>query len=127
MDKAPLVDIDVKIGADIVGMLDRGKVRVNVALLAYLSEYEDWRLVLAGRKFDSLTGSEGYRLVHDTLSEAGMRPSKTPTLMILPMKHPLIAGLRRMVGKTDDPDGTRLRDHAWGDTYLIDGYAYRIK
>lgn len=34
MDKAALVDFDLKTGADIVEMLDRAKVRLNVALWA---------------------------------------------------------------------------------------------
>ena len=53
MDKAAIVSIDTSRGADIAGILDRAKVKVVVAIWVYLSEYEDWRLVLASRQFDS--------------------------------------------------------------------------
>jgi hypothetical protein len=108
MDKAVLVDFDVKAGAQVVEMLDRTKVRVSVALWAFLPEYQDWRLVLAGRPFDTRSQFEAYDLVHDTLSAAGIRPSKTPPLMILRMADPFIAALRRSIGKTEDDEGMRI-------------------
>lgn len=127
MDKAALVDFDVKAGAEILDILDRAKLRMSVALWAYLSEYEDWRLVLAGRPFNTRGLKDGYALVHDTLSGAGIRPSKTPPLMIFPMTDPFIAALRRFFSKAASVDGMRLGGHVIGNRYLEDAYVYRIK
>jgi hypothetical protein len=127
MDKAALVDFDVKVGAEILEILDRAKLRMSVALWAYLSDYEDWRLVLAGRPFNNRGLKDGYALVHDTLSAGGIRPSQTPILMIFPMTDPFIVALRRFFGKTASVDGMRLGGHVIGDRYLADAYVYRIK
>jgi len=126
MDKAALVDFDVKTGAEIVEILDRAKVRVSVALWAFLPEYEDWRLVLAGRSFDTRGPLEGYGLIHETLSAAGMQPSKTPPLTIRRMDDSFIVALRRVFSKTASVDGMRLGGHVIGDRYLADAYVYRI-
>src|ERR1019366_1727549 len=118
---------DIKAGADILDILDRAKVRVSVAMWAYLGDYEDWRLVLAGRSLDDRWRTDAYELVHETLAAAGIRPSKAPTLRIFSMKDPFIVALRRMFGKTADVEGMRLGGHVLGDTYLGDAYVYRIK
>ena len=48
-----MVSIDVCRAAEIVEKLDRVKVKVSVALWMFLSDYEDWRFVVAARQFDS--------------------------------------------------------------------------
>ncbi|MBZ5724744.1 MAG: hypothetical protein LAP87_07075 [Acidobacteriia bacterium] len=54
MDKAALVNVELERGAELLDVLDRAHLKVNVALWAYLSEYEDWRLVVSARQFDAL-------------------------------------------------------------------------
>src|SRR5271165_6685838 len=120
MDKAALVDFDIKIGSDIVGILDKAKVRLNVALWAFLSDYEDWRLVLAGRPLDTLGLFDAYGLIHDTLAATGIRPSQTPPLMIYRMAEPFIVDLRRFVRKRGNYDGMRLGGQVLGNKYLAD-------
>jgi hypothetical protein len=127
MDKAALVDIDVKAAAEIVDILDRARLRISVALWAYLSEYEDWRLVLAGRSLDTNGMFHGYDLIHDTLSAAGIRPSQTPPLLVFRMTDRFIVDLRRFVRKMGNVEGTGLGGQVLGDKYLADAYVYRIK
>ena len=43
MDKEAMVSIDVTTGSEILDILDKSKIKVDVALWAYLSEYGDWR------------------------------------------------------------------------------------
>ena len=45
-----MLSVDIGTGSEILDILDRAKVKVTVALWACLSEYGDWRLVLAGRR-----------------------------------------------------------------------------
>ena len=47
MDKKAMVSVDISRGAEIVNALERAKVKVNVAFWAFLSEYEDWRLIIS--------------------------------------------------------------------------------
>ena len=126
MDKATMVSIDVSLGAELLEVLDRAHLKVSVALWMYLSEYEDWRLVIAGRPFDSPDPRGAYRLIHDSLVAGGFKPQKTPPVLILPMNDPFIKEIRRIFGKTRSVEGTRLGGQMIGDRFVQDAYVYRI-
>lgn len=121
-----MVSLDIEKGADLLDALGRAKVRVAVALWAYLSEYEDWRLVVAARQFNSLDLRDAYGLLHDSLAPAGFTPRNTPPIMILPMADPFIRELRRLFGKTRSVEGLRLGGQMIGDRFVQDAYVYRI-
>ena len=69
MDNATLVGPDLEKGHELLQTLDRDNVKVNVLLWAYLSEYEDWRLVVAGRQLDDM----GWRKAYRALGRVGCR------------------------------------------------------
>lgn len=110
----------------VLEILDQAKVKVDVALWAFLSEYEDWRLVVAGRQFDSPDARDGYRLLNDSLDAAGFALRKTPPILILPTNDRFIRDLRRKFGKTKIIEGMRLRDQMFGDRFVEDAYIDRI-
>jgi len=126
MDKAALVSIDIQRGAEILDALDGGNARVSVALWAYLSEYEDWRMVLAARRFDGMDLGDAYGLLHDRLADAGLTVEKTPPILILPMSDPFIRELRRIFGKARSVEGMRPGGQMIGDRFVQDAYVYRI-
>lgn len=126
MDKAAMVSIDISRGAELIDALELAKLKISVALWAYLSEYEDWRLVVSARQFDSLDLREAYRLVHDSIAVKGFTPERTPPIMILPMTDPFIRELRRVFGKTKSAEGMRLGGQMIGDRFVEDAYVYRI-
>jgi len=126
MDKAALINIDIGRGAEVVDILDRAKLKPKVVMWAHLSEYEDWRLVIAAREFDALELRAAYRLLHDSLRAEGMTSDKTPELMIFPMADPFIKALRRRFGKSKNIEGRRLGGQMFGDRFVEDGFVYRI-
>src|SRR6185437_2571130 len=126
MDKATLVNVDVGLGSEMVSLLEGAKLKVNVALWMFLSEYEDWRLVVAGRRFDTPDPRDAYRLLHDTLDPAGFTPRRTPPVLILPMADPFIRELRRIFGKAKSVEGMRLGGQMIGNRFVEDAYVYRI-
>jgi hypothetical protein len=127
MAQALLVNVDIGAGSEILNILDHAKVKVSVALWAHLSEYEDWRVVLAGRQFDALpTTMKAFRLLNDTLRAAGFPIEKRPPVMILPMTSPFIKDLRRAFAKARTVEGMRLGGQLFGDRFVEDGYIYRI-
>ncbi|HYW41378.1 MAG TPA: hypothetical protein VE959_00895 [Bryobacteraceae bacterium] len=121
-----MVNLDITRGSELLDTLERAKLKVSVALWMYLSEYEDWRLVVSTRQFDSLDLRAAYRLLNDSLAAAGFTPEKTPPIMILPMADPLIRELRRLFGKTKSVEGMRLGGQMIGDRFVQDAYVYRI-
>ncbi|MDP9114962.1 MAG: hypothetical protein M3O20_14945, partial [Acidobacteriota bacterium] len=123
MDKAALVSIDLDKGSELIEVLDRAGLRVQVALWAHLAEYHDWRLILSARKLDSLGIREGYLHLYELLANAGYREANTLSIMILPMSDPFIKGLRSIFGKTKSVEGMRLGGQLNGDRFIEDGYA----
>lgn len=121
-----MVSLDINRGSELLDALERAKLKVGAALWAFLSEYEDWRLVVSARKFDSLGLRDAYRLLNDSLSAAGFTPEKTPPILILPMADPFIKELRRLFGKTKSAEGMRLGGQMIGDRFVQDAYVYRI-
>jgi hypothetical protein len=126
VDKAALINIDIGRGAEVVDILDRAKLKPKVVMWAHLSEYEDWRLVIAAREFDALELRAAYRLLHDSLRAEGMTSEKTPGLMIFRMTDPFIKGLRRMFGKRKSVEGRRIGGQMIGDRFIEDAFVYRI-
>jgi hypothetical protein len=126
MDKTALVSIDLEKGSELLQVLDRGGVRVQVALWANLAEYRDWRLILSARKFDSLGIREGYRLLYESLASGDFPEANTLPIMILPMSDPFIKGLRSIFGKAKSVEGMRLGGQLIGDRFIEEGYTYRI-
>jgi hypothetical protein len=121
-----MVSLDIDRGSELLDALERANLKVGVALWTYLSEYEDWRLVVSARQFDSLDLRDAYRLLHDSLAAAGFTPKNTPPIMILPMADPFIKELRRLFGKTKTVEGMRLGGQMIGDRFVQDAYIYRI-
>jgi hypothetical protein len=127
VDQTELVNIDIQRGADVVAAFDQSKVRVSVALFANLTEYGDWRLVLAARAFDELRITDAYGLLHELLSAAGIGVERTPLVLILPMSDPFVRELRKKFGKTKSVEGMRLGGQLFGGRFVEDGYVYRIR
>jgi len=124
--KTILVGPDIEKGAKILQILDDAGLRVNVALWAFLPDYESWRLIFSGRKFDAAGLKGAYRLFHDTLDAAGFSLEDTPTVGVFPSSDPFIRSLRKAAGKTTGGHGMRLGRQTFGDHYVEDAYAYRI-
>ena len=126
MDKTALVNIEIERGAELLSILDRAGLQVNVALWVILPEYEDWRLVIAGPQFDTRDPRDAYRLIHESLAAAGFTPQKTPPILILPTSDPFIRKLRRLFGKTKSVEGMRLGGQMIGDRFVQDAYVYQV-
>jgi hypothetical protein len=127
MDKAEMVSLDIERGAALLDALDRAKLKVGVALWVHLAEYDDWRLVVSARRFDSLDLRDAYGLLIDSLDAAGFTPRTTPPVMILPMADPFVRELRRLFAKSKSVEGMRLGGQMIGDRFVQDGYVYRIE
>jgi len=126
MDKTAMVTVDIARGAEIIARLTDAMLKISIALLAYLSEYEDWRMLIASSQFDSIDLRNAYQLVHEALALGGFTPANTSPIMILPMKDPFIKALRRLFGKTKSAEGMRLGGQLIGDRFVEDAYVYRI-
>src|SRR5437016_7412584 len=108
MDKTTLVNVDLEKGLEIVRALENGSLKIGVALWLYATEYEEWRKFIAARAFDELKPRPAYRYLGELLTSAGLAREEAPPIVIFPMAHPFIKGLRRMFGKTKSDRGMRI-------------------
>lgn len=126
MDQALLVSIDIPLGQEAIDALDAAGLTVNVALWAWLGEYEDWRLVLASRKLDKEGPRRRYELVNEATDAAGIGIQRVPEILILKTVDPFIRELRQLFGKSKSAEGMRLGGQVIGGRYIRDAWVYRI-
>jgi len=125
MDHAVLVDIDVNLGAEILGVLDSAGAKMEVALWATFTEFYSPRLVMAAEWLDTFSGSAKYGKVRELLD--GKLPTGTrPTLLLLNTTDPFVLELREQYGQVKEIRGMRLYGQSFGGRYVEDGYIYRI-
>lgn len=106
--------------------MEAAGLNVNVALWAWLSEYEEWRLVLASRKLDKEVTPRRYELVNAAADAAGIGIRRAPDLLILKTTDPFIRELRRLYGKSKNVEGMRLGGYTIGNRGIRDAWVYRI-
>ena len=126
MDKTALVGFEVENGAKILRILDYACLEVNVALWAFLGEYDEWRLVLSSSRFDTDDLRKAYGLLHKALDAAGFPLELTPTVVIMRTSDPFVKTLRKIFGKNKSGEGMRLGGQTIGNRFLDDAYVYRI-
>ena len=126
MGTKAMVSTDISKGSEILQALEQAKVKVNVVLWAFLSEYEDWRLIISSRQLDSSDPRDAYGLLHDSLDAAGFGAKQLPPILILPTYDPFIKALRRVFSKAKSVEGMRLGGQMFGDRFIEDGYVYKI-
>ena len=80
MDKATLVEKDVRIGNDIIGLLAAADIPVDDAFWAYVPQIEEWRLVLSSPKVKSLGVRNSYLAMSNALH-------KSPLLDEIPLRR----------------------------------------
>jgi hypothetical protein len=127
MDQAVLVVPKTITSEEILSALERGGIPTDVALWAYLPEYEEWRLVLASRHLDQIDLKKVYGVLRTVLEREGITRERTPPVMIFRMKDPMIRSLRRIFGKAKSVEGMRLGGQVFGDRYIEDAYVFRIR
>src|ERR1700739_5051132 len=99
MDKAALVEVDLKKTERIGSALEADGIRLAVWMWVQFPEYEDWRFALASKDLDSLTLREAYSKVNGALIEAGLSVWEIPTIFIMKTTDPFIRALRKTFGK----------------------------
>jgi hypothetical protein len=127
MDKTILVVRDLAIGKQIMEALDRAKLGISVALWAYLAEYQDWRLVLASKRFDEIGLREAFGLVNQALDAAGIPNRDQPSIVILKMTDKTIKDLRKTYAKFKNMEGDHIGNQLHGDRFIEEAIVYRIK
>jgi hypothetical protein len=127
MDKTVLVVRDLANAAEILAALDRANLDIRVAVWAYLDEYPDWWLILASPRFDEGEIGDALGQVSDALKAAGIAYEKEPPIKILKMSDKTIRDMRKMYSKSKELEGRNIGYQSFGNRFIEEAIAYRIK
>src|ERR1700682_1679623 len=108
MDKATLVDIDIKAGERVLQILDNAGFKVNIALWLYSSEFEAWRLYIASPLVDTKGPKEAYLQLFSALRSIEPDLASAVTITVVSPKDPFMRSLKRTFGMTSSVHGMRL-------------------
>jgi len=125
MEKTALVSFDIENGQRVLDALADDCKSVDVALWAFLPEYEDWRLVVASQNLDPRAG--GNSEINAALRKAGFGWNNRPTIYLRRMEEPFIQSLRQVFALASDTYGMRLGGQKFGNQYIEDAFVYRIR
>jgi hypothetical protein len=125
MAKTILLAPDIAVGEDVLRTLDRAKFTVTVALWLLQKERSDnWKLVIGTPLYDKLGAYEAYLQANRLLVQAGLLQV---SLRLLGNRDPFVKALRKIFVKTPSVNGMQLGGQMIGDTWIDEGYIYRIK
>jgi hypothetical protein len=122
-----LVNLDIEDGEKVVRALDAAGKSPNVALWAKLPDYEDWRMVIASEHLDQNSQFAAYNDINDAIQKAGVPFYRQPSILLRPMKNPMIEDMRSAYASFEETYGMRLGGRTFGDKFLEDAFVYRIR
>jgi len=127
MVRTILIGPDLVFGQEILKALDAERFPVTVAMWMLQKEQsEDWELVISTPLYDQLGAAKAYdRLIKIMSGKCSSLVSEIP-IRLESNRRPFIRALRKGY-RTVPSDGMRLRTRYLGDTFIDDGYVYRVK
>jgi hypothetical protein len=127
MDKKVLVSIDIEAGKKLLEILDKTNMEITSAFWFYLSEIEEWRLILATK----LVEKEGPRKAYTNLLENignYVKDIDIPleAITLISPNDPLNLLLREAIQTGHGISGIRFSGNVINGILIKDSYLYRI-
>jgi hypothetical protein len=127
MDQATLVEKDIRIGNDIIGLLTAAGIPVVDAFWAYMPEIEEWRLILTSPKVQQIGVRNAYLALSRALNNSRL-VDEIPLrrLSLLSPKDQLVRNVRTRLSHSyegslhivQSSSATR-RAETYTDTYMV--------
>ncbi len=128
MDQAPLVGQYIEYGRQAVALLESKQIRIGVALLAFLPEYDDWRLVLSSPDLDQKHPLKASDKLFEALDFRFV--NRLPPVLILPTKDPMVREVQSIfsgLNSVKPGDLVRLSGNTLGGRFVHDGFLYQVR
>ena len=128
MDKTVLVEKNIGEGRRLLEALDSAGFRVLAALWFYLTEDEEWRLIIASPLIDEKGPRECYAFVQRTLEQLSP-PSdiSLKQISIVSPSHDLVKLLRMAISTGPGISGIRFTRNTVNNVLIEDSYIYRMQ
>ena len=111
MDKTTLVRKDIEIEGSVLAALSMAKIPVTLLDLNYVSQIDEWQLIIATPWYDSRGPRESYSRIFQALQDAGIYEDiPTRRLFLKSPDDPLVKALRRDIENKTEGSIRILKD-----------------
>ena len=127
MDKTVLVEKDIQEGKRLIEALDKTDFEVEAALWFYLTDSDEWRLLIASPFAEKNGPKKAYSFIQSILAQLPP-PSgiSLKDISVLSPKDHLISLLRIAILTGPGISGIRFTRNVINNTLIEDAYIYRI-
>jgi hypothetical protein len=126
MDKTILVAPDLKLGDEVLEMLDAAKFPVTAALWVLSEKLGGWQFVVGTPLYEKLGTREAYGQLIAAVRVNDPEAMLFDEVRLMSNRHPFIRAVRRMFEHRDFRKGVKIAGLI-GDLYVEDAIVYRIK
>jgi len=116
----------IESGKSVLEDLDRRRFRVDAALWLYVTDSNEWRLLLATPKVHIDGPKKAYKRLLQTLRDSGVHGVTYDNVAVVDSRDPLIQLLRRAVSKNRSMNGIRFSRYTINGQFIEDAYIYRM-
>lgn len=127
MDKATLVEKDIKDGKSLIEALDRSEFLLSGALWFYFSKAEEWRLLLVTPSVDSIGPRQSYKVIQSVIED--FPPSFGISIINISVRSPkdiLIQLLRTAIRTGPEISEIRFSRNTINNVFIEDALIYRL-
>jgi hypothetical protein len=126
MDKPTLVDDDRKAGEELLGVLDRARLKVRAAFWLYLPEADEWRLFLALPMVARKGPREAYGRIQTYLRQMGGKELSLRNISVVAPNDNMVKLLGSVVKTGPGISGIRFTGNVINNVLIEDAYIYRV-
>lgn len=127
MDKTALVENDIRDGERLVDALDNAGFQVEAALWFYLTDSDEWRLLIASPFVERNGPKDSYSFIQSVMAELSepLAISLKDVSVVSPNRPP-ISLIRTAVHTGPGISGVRFTRNVINNTLVEDAYIYRM-
>jgi len=127
MDKKTLVNIDIEEGKKLLEILDNSSIKITNAFWFYLTDIEEWRLMLVTKLIDQVGPQKAYTiLLENTNKHKDTIDIPLEAITIISPNDPLNLLLKSAIKTGPGISGVRFSGNVINGVLIKDSYLYRI-
>ena len=127
MDKPALVNSDMEAGERLVRDLDKSGLTVTAALWFYMSDSDEWRLMLAMPVVDEKGPKVAYEQIQAQLESLGQYELSLQNISVVSPGDKLIKLLGSSIDTGSDIAHIRFTRNVINGIFIEDAYVYRLQ
>jgi HEPN domain-containing protein len=127
MDKPVLVEADMDAGHRLVGQLDKAGLKVTAAFWFYMTDSDEWRLILAMPIVDDEGPKRAYEKVQDQLKSLAKHELSLQNISVVSPNDDLIKLLSSAINTGPGISHMRFTRNVINSVFIEDAYIYRLQ